>query len=273
MHLSGLFIYPVKSLRGHSVASASIDGLGLVGDRRFLVIDENGRQLTQRPLPRMTLIDTQLTSTDLILSAPGVSSCWIPLCPRGNERPVTVSVWKSEGLLADDCGDDVARWLTAFLGVTCRLVRMGKKYHRPILDEKRARPGDVVSFADGYPFLVVSEASLTDLNKRLRERGEDPAPMNRFRPSLVITGCPAFEEDRWSRVAIGGALFRAGGPCSRCVITTTDQLTGSRGPEPLRTLAAFRRDATEPSAVNFGQNLIHETKSGALRVGDVVTAL
>ena len=273
MYLSELFIYPVKSLRGLAVKSALIDSLGFVGDRRFLVVDENGRQLTQRPLPRMTLIETQLTREDLILSTSNSSAVSVPLRSRGNEPQRAVSVWKSEGLLADDCGDEVANWLTSFLGVTCRLVRIGKQYQRPILDEKRARSGDNVSFADGYPFLVISEASLADLNMRMHAAGEPTVPMNRFRPSLVVAGCSAFAEDEWSQLIIGNVQFRAGGPCSRCVITTTDQQTGARGPEPLRTLASFRRDPAEPSSLNFGQNLIHETKSGELHTGDVITVL
>ena len=273
MHLSGLFIYPVKSLRGIELSSAEIDPLGLVGDRRFLIVDELGRQLTQRPLPRMALIETELTSRDLILRAPKVDACVIPLHSTEPSCVKTVSVWKSENLLADDCGPNSAEWLTSFLGVTCRLVRIGNQFRRPVLNPKRALPGDLVSFADGYPFLVTSEASLSDLNDRLLANGEETIPMNRFRPNLVISGCAAFAEDIWPRFKIGAVTFRAGGPCGRCIVTTTDQLTGERGKEPLRTLASYRRDATEPTDVNFGQNLIHETKFGTLKIGDAIENL
>ncbi len=273
MHLSGLFIYPVKSLRGVALSSAEIDPLGLVGDRRFLIVDEFGRQLTQRPLPRMALIEIELTPNDLILRAPEIDSCVIPLRPTTPSILRTVSVWKSEGLLADDCGADPAAWLTSFLGVTCRLVRIGNQFRRPILNPKRALPDDLVSFADGYPFLVTSESSLSDLNDRLLTSGEETIPMNRFRPNLVVSGCAAFAEDTWPRFKIGAVTFRAGGPCGRCIVTTTDQLTAERGKEPLRTLASYRRDATEPTDVNFGQNLIHETKFGTLKIGDAVEAL
>lgn len=273
MHLSGLFIYPVKSLRGVALSSAEIDPLGLVGDRRFLIVDELGRQLTQRPLPRMALIETELTSSDLILRAPEMDPCFIPLHPTTPAAVKTVSVWKSEGLLADDCGADPAAWLTLFLGVTCRLVRIGNQFRRPVLNPKRAQPDDLVSFADGYPFLVTSEASLSDLNDRLLASGEEPVPMNRFRPNLVISGCGDFAEDTWPRFKIGTVTFRAGGPCGRCVVTTTDQLTAERGKEPLRTLASYRRDKTEPTDMNFGQNLIHETKCGILKVGDAIKIL
>lgn len=277
MHLSGLFIYPVKSFRGTPVAAAGVDALGLIGDRRFLVVDEQGRHLTQRPLPRMALIATALTAGDLVLRTNDSGEIAVPLRadPSGPPPPLRpVSIWKSEGLLAEDCGPDVSRFLSSFLGVTCHLVRIGEKFRRPVLNPERAAPGDVVHFGDAYPFLVTSEASLADLNDRIVARGEEPVPMDRFRPNLVIAGSGAFAEDTWPRVRVGEIVFRAGGPCSRCIVTTTDQHTGERtGREPLRTLATYRRDAREPGDVNFGQNLIHETKSGRLRIGDPVTPL
>jgi len=271
--VSGLFIYPVKSLRGLAINSAAVDALGLVGDRRFMVVDEQGRFLTQRTLPRMALIATELTARDLVLRAPHGGSCAVPLRAAAPAPLVPVRVWQSEGLLAEDCGVEIAVWLSDFLRTPCRLVRIGEKFSRPILKPGKARPGDLVSFADGYPFLLVSEASLADLNDRLAGRGEDALPMGRFRPNLVVTGCAAFAEDTWPRVRIGNIVFRAGGPCGRCIVTTTDQLTAERGKEPLRTLATYRRDAADPTDINFGQNLIHETKSGTLRLCDAVEAL
>jgi len=273
VQLAGLFLYPVKSLRGFAVPEARFDSLGLVGDRRFLVVDREGRQLTQRQLPRMAMIETELTPDHLILRSPNS----LPLHVSRYADPAapirSVSVWKSENLQVEDCGGDPARWLSAFLGTDCFLVRIGTAFRRPILNSQQARPGDVVSFADAYPFLVISEASLGDLNDRLMARGETAVPMNRFRPSLVISGCAAYTEDSWSRVMIGSATFRSSGPCARCVVTSTDQFSGERSPEPLRTLASYRRDPHDSTAVNFGQNLIHETKSGTLRVGDLVSAL
>jgi len=270
MHVSALHIYPVKSLRGCAVTAAPVDSLGLVGDRRFLVVDESGRFLTQRVLPRMALITTGLGPVSLTLSADNFGSIRIardgdPAAPLRN-----VSIWKSEGLLAEDCGDAPARWLSDVLGVKCRLVRCGEKFLRPIL-KPTAGPGDVVNFADAFPFMIISEASLADLNDRLVAQGEEALPMNRFRPSLVVTGCDAFAEDGWPRIRIGEVTLRAGGPCARCIVTTTDQFTAERGKEPLRTLATYRRDKVDPTDVNFGQNFIHETKSGMLRVGDAVT--
>jgi uncharacterized protein len=272
MHVVSLFIYPVKSLRGIAVESAALDALGLVGDRRFLVVDENNRFLTQRVLPRMALVTTALNANGLTLSAKNAGELVVPLRASGDVALRPVTVWKSEGLQAEDCGDEPAAWLGNFLGVKCRLVRIGDAFRRPIV-KATARPGDVVTFADAYPFMAVSEASLADLNDRLVARGEAALPMDRFRPNFVIAGCSAFAEDTWPRVRIGEVVLRAGGPCARCPITTTDQLTAERGKEPLRTLATYRRAAADPTDVNFGQNFIHETKSGTLRVGDTIEVL
>ena len=269
MHLAGLFLYPVKSLGGFAVSSATVDALGLVGDRRFLVIDESGRFLTQRALPRMALIATALSPDTLTLSTATTGAISVPRASDPSAPLRTVSVWKSENLLAEDCGDAPAAFLSDFLGTRCRLVRSGEKFLRPVL-KPAALAGDIVSFPDTVPFLVISEASLADLNDRLVARGEEVLPMNRFRPNFVITGCDAFAEDTWPRLRIGEIVFRAGGPCVRCPITTTDQLTAERGKEPLRTLASYRRNANSSTDVNFGQNLIHETKSGTLRLGDAV---
>jgi uncharacterized protein YcbX len=269
MHLTGLFIYPVKSLRGFPVNSASVDALGLVGDRRFLIADEAGRFLTQRTLPLMTLVTTALDATHLILSADGAGSVRVAIAPDPAAPLRTVSIWKSEGLQAEDCGDEAAAFLSAVLSTRGRLVRIGTAFRRPVL-KSAAHPGDIFHFGDGAPVLVISEASLADLNDRIVAHGGEAIPMSRFRPNLVVTGCAAFTEDTWPRFRLGSAVFRAAGQSSRCIVTTTDQLTAERGKEPLRTLATYRRDAIDPTDVNFGQNLINETKSGTLRVGDTV---
>lgn len=269
MHLSGIFIYPVKSLGGFALPAAELDEWGFIGDRRFMVIDASGKVLTQRTQPRMALVRTALTPNAVTLSAEGAGVIDVPRSSDAAASRRTVAVWRSEGLIAEDCGELPANWLENFLGVPCRLVRIGKDFARPVLGPHSQR-GDVVSFADAYPFLVISEASLAELNARLVARSEPPLPMNRFRPNLVVSGCAAFAEDTWPRFQIGRVSFRAAGPCSRCVVTTTDQSTATCGKEPLRTLATYRRDATEPASVNFGQNLIHETKSGILRVGEAI---
>ncbi len=269
MHLAALHIHPVKSLRGLAVQSAAVDSLGAVGDRRFLVTDPAGNFLTQRTVPRMALVGAFLDDTTLTLRSDGFGEIELPRAPDPRARLVPVRVWASEGLMAEDCGDGPATWLGAVLGGPCRLVRLGPAFHRPVTPG-RAQPGDAVSFADAFPFLAVSEASVEDLNLRIGKAGREPVPMNRFRPNLVLAGCAAYEEDEWRRFKIGEIVFRAAGPCSRCIIATTDQATGKRGVEPLRTLARYRTDPAAPTQVNFGQNVVHEVKSGILRVGDPV---
>jgi uncharacterized protein YcbX len=281
MHLSGLFLYPVKGLRGFAVNSAEVDALGLVGDRRFLIVDDTGEFLTQRTLPRMAQIATELAGGQLVVRAEGASSVSVPLRAAAPPTLRTVWIWRSKDLRAEDCGREVSAWLSAVLEKSCHLVRIGEKFRRPVLERRAPLPGetlvegrvltsDLFNFADGFPFLAIGEASLAHLNDRLVATGAEPVPMDRFRPNFVVSGVAAFGEDEWPRVRIGEIVFRAGGPCARCIVTTTDQLTGERGHEPLRTLASYRRDAADPSRINFGLNLTHETKSGTLRVGDAV---
>ena len=289
--VTGLFIYPVKSLRGCTVHSVELDPFGFVGDRRFLIVDSAGKFLTQRTVPRMALIDARLSSGALTLSADGAGSISVPAASDPAAPLRIVSVWKSEGLQTEDCGTAASTWLSAFLGCPCHLVRIGERYSRANL-KAAARPGDSVSFADACPFLMISEASLADLNDRIQENQGEPVPMNRFRPNLVVGGCAAFAEDTWTRFCIGpaatggtapsprsfraeggaapddGIIFRSAGKSDRCIVTTTDQLTGERGKEPLKTMATFRRGSADSTAVFFGVNLIHETKSGTIRMGD-----
>lgn len=267
MHLSGLFIYPVKSLRGTAVSTAQLDERGLIGDRRFMVVDANLKFLTQRALPRMALLETKLSANQLILHNPHHGSAAVGLTDDGPS--LQVQVWR-DTVEAIDCGVEISDWISDFLHHPCRLVRIGSTYRRPV-NPDRAQPGDEVSFADGYPLLAIGEASLADLNDRISENGDEPVPMDRFRPNLVIANSAPFSEDTWARFNIGHAVFRTAGPCARCIITTTDQHTAQRGHEPLRTLATYRRDPDQPANLNFGMNLIHETKSGPLQIGDTVT--
>ncbi len=269
--VTGLFIYPVKSLRGYAVPAAEIDALGFVGDRRFLVVEEHGQFLTQRTVPRMACIATHLGNGLLTLSADGAGSVSVPTASDPAAPLRSVGVWKSTGLQAEDCGAAASAWLSSFLGFPCHLVRIGERFDRPVL-KSAGRPGDRVTFADAVPFLLISEASLADLNDRIQENEGAPVPMNRFRPNIVIEGCDAFAEDSWPHLRINGTVLRNAGLCARCIMTTTDQLSGERlGKEPLKTLASFRRDQREPTDVNFGVNLIHETKRGLIRIGDEVS--
>ena len=261
IRLTGIFIYPIKGCAGSALPSAEVDALGLVGDRRFLITDDSGLFLRQRTLPRLALISPTYAKTALRLSAPGMLDMTVPLTDPSS-RLKSVEVWSSRNLQAEDAGREAAVWLSEFLNHSVHLVRIGPAFHRPV----KKSPTDLVTFADAYPLLVISEASLADLNGRLQE----PVPMNRFRPNLVIGGAEAFAEDTWPHLRVGQITFRAGGPCARCIVTTTDQVTAERGKEPLRTLAHYRRDPQDPSGVIFGQNLIHDVKSGMLHLGDVV---
>ena len=276
LRVTGLFLYPVKSCRGLAAPAARVDARGFEGDRRFLIVDREDRFLTQRVLPRMALIETALADGELVLAAGRDGSVRVPLQPKTQNpkhKTITVTVWQ-DTVSTDDCGEEPAAWLSGILGLSCRLVRAGPAYARPIAARKvpstlnlTPGPAHEVSFADGYPFMVITEESLADLNARLPA----PLPMNRFRPSLVVAGGAPYAEDGWTRFRVGDVTFHGASRCGRCVITTTDQRTAERASEPLRTLATYRRDPD--GDVKFGRNLIHETKTGRVAVGDAVELL
>jgi uncharacterized protein YcbX len=263
-------IYPVKSLRGCAVERAAIDERGISGDRRFMVVSPDGKFLTQRTLPRMALIATHLDESNLALLTAGHGSIRVPRASQSGADRLQVSVWKSDGLTAEDCGDEAAAWLSDVLGTRCRLVRAGTDFQRAVRRAPEGLAERQVGFADAFPGLLLTEASLADLNDRLVENSEEAVPMDRFRPNLVIAGATPYAEDSWTRVRIGDVVFRSAGPCARCTVTTTDQATGARGTEPLRTLAQYRRDPAKPEDVNFGQNVIPEATRGVIRVGDPI---
>jgi len=275
MHVTALYLYPVKSLRGFSTPKVTADRFGLQGDRRFLVVDSQSRRfLTQRALPQMARVATALTESTLLLHSEDGRSFELPLLGSSGPK-ADVTIW-NDSVTAADCGDEVAEFLTRTLAHACRLVRVGPQFRRPVRNQTdEATPPEPglheVGFADAYPILIASESSLADLNDRLVARGEDSVPMDRFRPNIVIADCPAFAEDTWPRFRIGDLILRSAGPCSRCPVVTTDQSTGVRGKEPLTTLALYRRDLNEPTKVNFGQNVINESKSGSCSLGDPVT--
>lgn len=262
MALGSLRVYPIKSCGGVSVGEWEADGCGLRLDRRWMLVDENGAFISQRRLPRMALIRIRIGPGRLGVEAPGMPELEIPISPPGG-KPTLAAVW---GDLVEvlRVGEEADRWFSSFLGASCRLVHMPDDSVRHV-DPDYGGPHDRVRLADGFPFLLISRASLEDLNARLKE----PLPMDRFRPNLVISGCDPYAEDRWRRVRIGGIEFRVVKPCARCAITTVDQRTAESGKEPLRTLATYRKVG---SNVLFGQNLIHDS-GGVLRVGDEVEVL
>jgi uncharacterized protein YcbX len=262
MRLAEIRIYPVKSLRGDAHASAAVEPRGLAGDRRWLVVDEADCFLTQRELPHMATVAARNEPGGLTLSTPGRPPIFVPI-PPPDAAPRQVTIWR-DTVEAVPAGPEAESWLTGALGEPCSLVYQANPTARPV-NPAFAAPGDVVSFADGYPLLATTTASLEDLNARLPA----PVPMPRFRPNLVIEGAAPWAEDHWRRIRVGAALFRTPKPCDRCSIPSIDQETGLRPDpeEPLRTLKTFRRDAT--GRVLFGVNLVPETL-GIIRVGDKV---
>lgn len=262
--LSQINLYPVKSLRGFSVASANITSRGLEYDRRFMVVDSMGEFLTIRERPAMATVKTAIDGDRLVLSNAFDDSVAVPLTPPPGPLK-KVRVWSST-VDAHEVSDEANALLSESLETDARLVYMPDSSERA-LNPKHGLPGEIVSFADGYPLLIATEASLEELNRRIVERGGKPVPMNRFRTNLVVTGAAAFAEDALGAMSVGSAGFRAAKPCVRCQVTTTDQITGEvLGPEPLATLATFR---DSPDGVRFGTNLI-PLGIGTLRVGDPV---
>lgn len=261
-YVSALFVYPVKGCRGIPLSRAHVEARGLRHDRRWAIVDAGGTTLTQRNHPRLALVDVAVEGDALVLSSAdaGAPALRLPLAPDGRRRSVTV--W-SDTVEAIDAGDRAARWATELLGVTASIVHMPDDVRRQV-KPAYSRPGDIVGFADAFPLLLASSASLADLNARM----ERPLPMNRFRPNVVVDGCTPWEEDGWTHVRIGDLPVRVPKPCDRCVVTTTDQRTGERGVEPLRTLATFRKRGND---VLFAVNAVPDA-AGEIAVGDGFTA-
>jgi len=262
--LSALHYYPLKSCKGLALEQATLDQRGLVHDREFMVVDEAGAFLTQRELPRLALITPTMSDGLLTLSAPGTA----PLTFHyGNDGPrLEAAIWR-DTVVAVDQGEAASTWLTGFLQTTpVRLMRLADEFTRQVNQQYAPRTTDQVGFADGFPLLLISEASLADLNARL----EKPLPMNRFRPNLVVAGCGPYAEDSWKQIRIGGLVFDIVKPCARCVTTTTNQDTAERGKEPLRTLATYRH--VPHRGAMFGQNVVHAS-TGMIRVGDEVEVM
>lgn len=266
--VASLFFYPVKSCGGISIASAEVTPTGLPYDRRWMFVDNDGMFVAQRqgrglgvPISSVCLIRTAIDAHRLTLSAPGMPPLSVPLAGAAGAT-AAVRVW-DDTVTAIDQGQEAEEWATAFLsrerGGRYRLVRMADDDRRP------SRIGDgEVAFADAYPFLVISEASLADLNARM----ETPLPMNRFRPNIVLAGATPYHEDQIDRFRLGGIEFVGTTLCVRCPTTTTNQDTAERGKEPLRTLATYRK---QPDGVVFGRNFNH-SGSGRVTIGAAISA-
>jgi uncharacterized protein YcbX len=247
--VSGLYIYPVKSCRGIALDGAVLQPTGFADDRHWMMVRPNGRFVTQRELPRLALIVTRVTSDSLELEAPGMPPLEIDRETNGAVRAVTI--WKFDGR-GIDCGDEAATWVSRYLDTPLRLVSFDPDAPRECSPDWTADTRAVTEFSDGFPILVISRASLADLNSRLSRT----LPMERFRPNIVIDDVEAYDEDRMHELRAGPVTLRIVKPCARCSITTTDQQRGAvDGVEPLRTLKEYRFDK-ELRGVTFGQNVI-----------------
>jgi uncharacterized protein YcbX len=260
-HITALNVYPVKSCRGIALTQGRLSDTGFEHDREWLVTTPEGRFLTQRERPLLAQIETALTADRLVLRKPNGADLKLPLDLTGPELEVTV--WKDR-CAAFDAGDDAANWLSEHLGKPARLVRFDPRRTRPSEAEWTQGIAAFSKFSDGFPWLLISQASLDELNTRLTQ----PLPMNRFRPNIVVDGLAPFGEDEVHEFIAGDVRLRVVKPCTRCAITTTDQISGERTTEePLKTLKEFRFDRGL-RGVTFGQNIVLASGLGnELKVG------
>ncbi len=261
--LQQINIYPLKSARGISLPQANVAKWGLEDDRIFMLVDKEGNFLSQRQFPLMATIEVKKSAQGQFVfsHAQKDALCVEPLSFNGQ---MPVKIWKDQ-LQANTFPAAINNWFRDILATECFLVAMPEQQNRQV-DLDYAQKGDQTAFSDGFPLLLISQASLDELNQRLKS----PIPMNRFRPNLVIAGGNAFQEDNWEKIRIGEVIFDVVKPCSRCIIPTTDQKTGKRqGAEPLQTLATYRK---KDGKIYFGQNLI-QRNLGIIKLQDTVTVL
>jgi uncharacterized protein len=260
--LSHLIIYPIKSCRGIEVQQSRVTATGLEHDRRWMLVNPHGKFLSQRQLPRMALLHVEMTADHLQVSAPEMSDLLIPLC-RTTTETMNVEIW-GDSIQADRFPAEINQWFTDFLKVETQLVHMPDTVHRNV-NQTYGGKSDLVSFADAFPFLLISQESLDDLNRKL----SSPVPMNRFRPNVIVRGCSGFAEDSWKRIRIGPVTFKIAKPCVRCTVPSVDQESAIQGKEPLTTLSTYR---LQNGKVIFGQNCIHGGE-GTLKIHDTVTII
>ena len=280
MLLHSIHLYPIKSLGGISVPTAVLDGRGLRYDRRYMLVTPAGDFITQRACRHMALIDVAMNEAANELRvwhrhAPD-DVLTLPLVPKPTTEPAyAVNIWDSEGVSAQHIDASADAWFTSALGKECRLVYMPDSTRRTITSG-HVRPetitDDAVSFADGFPMLIATQASLDELNRRVNQP-EQPMEMARFRPNMVAEGlCWPHDEDTWATFQIGEATLHGVKPCSRCVLTTLDPATGQQGKEPLRTLSSYR---SARNKILFGENvMVAPTSVGqTIRVGDAISII
>lgn len=261
LQVSGLYIYPIKSLGGISMPSVKLTDRGFEHDRRWMLIDSNNRFISQREIATLALLQVTIVEEGLQVfhKTNPADFLIIPFEPASGER-ATVKIWDN-ACTAQLVSDAADKWFSAVLNMPCRLVYMRDDSIVKV-EEKYALADDLTSFSDGFPILSIGEASLQDLNSRIPEE----LAMNRFRGNLIFTGGKAFEEDSMKTFVINGATFHGISPCARCVVTTIDQETLDKGKEPLKILASYRRLNTK---VCFGENVIADSE-GTIHVGDEI---
>ena len=267
--IAALNVYPVKSCRGIACERVDVTAQGLavrgVRDREWLIVDPDGKFVTQREHPRLALVQVEAAGGAITLRLPGDEV----LHPEAGEAVRHVRVWRAQ-LRGHDAGDEAAEALSRFLDARVRLVRFDDSRPRRVNPDYAGTTRATTLYADGYPVLVLSQASLDDLNARLALRRVAPLPMNRFRPNVVIDGVDAYEEDHLDTLTVGPVVLRLVKPCTRCEVTTTDQQTTRRSHEPLHTLSTYRRD-DRLAGVTFGMNAIVVAGAGAtLALDDAV---
>lgn len=262
--LTEINIYPVKSLGGISIQNSDVTDRGLKHDRRWLIINEEEKFITQRTHPQLALIKTKINGNKLILGhkTKDIPPLVIPIYHESVEI-ILVNIWQ-DLVEARVVGKYADEWLDDALDIKCRLVYMHDETQR-LVDRAFAADNEIVSFADAYPFMMIGQSSLDDLNKRLKEK----LSMNRFRPNFVFKGGDPFDEDKWKKIRLGGIIFNLVKPCSRCVTTTVNQDTAEKNEEPLKTLSTYR---SVNNKIYFGQNLLHEG-NGIIKVGDEIEIL
>ncbi|QOY94982.1 MOSC N-terminal beta barrel domain-containing protein [Massilia sp. UMI-21] len=274
--LTELLIYPIKSCAGIAVPEAQFHVSGLVAqgvhDREWMLVTHDGQFLTQREYPRMALVTPRIDGDTVEVNAPGMPPLRLPLAHDREASGMTVRIW-DHSVQAADCGDAAAAWFVDAISGPCRLVRFRPEVHRPTSTKWTGGVPAETRFADGYPILVIGQASLDDLNAKLVRAGRAPLPMNRFRPNLVVGGIDAFEEDYVASFAAAGLALRPVKPCARCPIPAIDQATGIPGPDPLDILHTYRANPRMEGAVCMGMNcIVTAGAGGALRVGQQLDA-
>jgi len=259
MKVSHLYIYPVKSLQGVEVAEAEVLEKGFRYDRRWMIVDAENTLVTQRTHTQLCQIKLELDEQFISLTYHNLPELTIPISlDSGNQA--TVTVWKDD-VEAIEADQQINDWISKVANMQCKLVYMPEKSAR-ITNPEKSRNGENVSFADEFPYLIIGQASLDDLNSRL----EVQLPMHRFRPNIVVQGSVPYAEDHWIDFKIGSTKFYGVGSCRRCVFTTIDQETGEKGSEPLKTLATYRK---QDGGIIFGLHAL-TSSSGTIRVGDKI---